>query len=71
MALLDAAAVTYQVVLTKIDKAAGGGRHIGDAIAAELTARPAAYPRIGATSASDGRGIAALRAALARLAAVK
>ena len=71
MALLDAAAVTYQVALTKIDKVAGGVRHLADALAAELAAHPAAYPRIAATSAADGRGIAELRAALAPLAAAR
>ena len=71
MALLDAAGVTYQVALTKIDKVAGGVRPIADALGAELAAHPAAYPRIAATSAADGRGIEELRAALAPLAATR
>ena len=71
MSVLDAAAVTYQIVLTKIDKIAGNTERIGDAIAAELTVHPAAYPHIAATSATRGRGIEELRAALAMLAAVK
>ena len=70
MGLLDEAAVSYQVVLTKIDKLPPGtlaARHA--AIAAELARHTAAHPEIHATSAHDGIGIAALRGALATLAA--
>ena len=69
MERLDAAAVSYQAVLTKIDKLKPDEltRRTGE-LAAELAQRPAAHPQIIATSAEDGRGIAELRAALATLA---
>jgi GTP-binding protein len=63
--LLDKAAVSYQVVLTKTDK-------IGRAAVAPLVAetlarirrRPAAYPDVLATSAEKDEGLDALRAAI-------
>jgi len=67
---LDAAAVSYQVVLTKIDKlkpAELAERQL--ALAAELKTHVAAHPEIIVTSAHDGVGMADLRAALAALAA--
>lgn len=65
-AALDEAAVSWQVVLTKIDlvKAAmleSRGRLIAD----ELAGRRAAHPEQPRTSAENGAGIAELRAALA------
>ena len=70
MALLDAAAVSYQAVLTKADKA---GRLELEATLAkvkpELARRAAAHPVIAVTSAARGSGIPELRAALAALAA--
>mgnify|MGYP001257217761 CR=1 FL=1 len=68
MALLDQAAVVYQAVLTKCDKLKEGAlkdriEGIGD----ELAAHTAAHPEVMATSARDGSGIPALRAALAGL----
>ena len=69
MKLLDEAAVSYQVVLTKADKASAAAlAKTRDATAQKLARRPAAHPEILATSARDGDGIAALRAALAALA---
>nr|WP_294501529.1 ribosome biogenesis GTP-binding protein YihA/YsxC [uncultured Rhodopila sp.] len=69
MELLDRAAVTFQIVLTKADsvKPAGLERKIREA---EQLARShaAAYPRILSTSSETGDGIAALRAELAALA---
>jgi GTP-binding protein len=69
MELLDRAAVTFQLVLTKIDgvKSPALDRKISEA---EALARshPAAYPRIVATSSETGDGVAALRAELAMLA---
>ena len=69
MALLDAAAVSYRIVLTKTDKLHE------EALAARLAEtaraaarRPACHPDIAVTSAEKGRGIAELRAALATLA---
>ncbi|MEE8223134.1 MAG: ribosome biogenesis GTP-binding protein YihA/YsxC [Alphaproteobacteria bacterium] len=69
MALLDQAAVTFQVVLTKCDKVKAGP--LQDRIKetlGELSGHTAAYPEIAATSARKGDGIAELRAYLAALA---
>jgi GTP-binding protein len=69
MALLDEAGVSYQIVLTKLDKLSPAARASRiDALAAELKAHPAAYPEIAATSAETGEGIAHLKAVLASLA---
>jgi GTP-binding protein len=70
MTLLDEAAVSYQVVLTKIDKVkpAELAERVA-AIAKELAGHVAAHPAIHLTSAHDGIGIAALRGALSALAA--
>lgn len=69
MAMLDHAAVPYQIVLTKTDKvrAADLDRHLADTAMA-LKTHPAAFPEILATSARAGTGIAELRATLADLA---
>ena len=67
--VLDGAAVSYQAVLTKIDKADPAGREArAGTVAAEMGRRVPAHPEIAATSARDGIGIEALRAALAELA---
>lgn len=68
---LDAAAVNYQVVLTKADKI----KPTQLAKLIELTSsavgrRPAAHPMIHATSAVTGDGLAELRADLAALAQI-
>lgn len=70
MALLDRAAVAYQLVLTKTDKIAAAAveRHVRE-LEAALAAHAAAYPVIVATSARCGAGIPVLRAELAALAA--
>jgi GTP-binding protein len=69
MDLLDRAAVTFQLILTKTDsvKAAALAQKI---LATEALAgsHPAAFPRILPTSSETGEGIAALRAELASLA---
>lgn len=66
---LDEAAVSYQIVLTKIDKCSTEVlARLQEAIAEELARRPAAHPRICATSALKGLGIAELRALLAAMA---
>ena len=69
MSALDAAAVSYQAVLTKCDKVKDAEleRRLAE-MTAWLAVRPAAHPRIIATSAKDGRGIPELRAQLAALA---
>jgi GTP-binding protein len=70
MERLDAAAVSYQAVMTKADevKPAELERRIL-ALGAELAKHAAAHPEIIATSAHAGAGIPELRAALAALAA--
>lgn len=70
MELLDAAAVTYQLVLTKVDGVGRGALARKQAEVAALAAKhPAAYPETLATSSDDGTGIEELRAAIAGLAA--
>ena len=63
---LDRAAVSYQIVLTKADKLKRGE---AEAMAAETLAkvakRPAAFPRVLATSAEKGDGLPLLRAEIA------
>ncbi len=69
MELLDRAAVTFQIVLTKADAVKPGALARKRAEAEVLARRhPAAHPEVVATSAETGEGIAALRAALAGLA---
>ena len=71
MALCDAAGLSYQVVLTKIDKLGPEARsEAGAAVAAELARHAAAHPEIHATSAEKRLGIAALRATRAGFAEV-
>jgi len=68
LTLLDKAAVSYQVVLTKSDALAAA--ELADRLAGigtQLARRPAAYPIVLATSAETGAGIAELRAAIHRL----
>ncbi len=65
---LDKAAVSYQIVLTKGDalkKSEIEARIVG--IQAAIAKRPAAYPEIILTSSRDDRGVADLRASVARL----
>jgi|SRR6185437_4383831 GTP-binding protein len=70
MRLLDEAAVSYQVVLTKTDKVKRAELDTRlAALATELAQHTAAHPVIHLTSAHEGSGIAALRAALCALAA--
>jgi GTP-binding protein len=69
MAHLDAAAVVYQVVLTKIDKIkAAEAEAVRSRTAEEVSKRPAAHPTLILTSSEKGAGIADLRAELASLA---
>ncbi|SIO52866.1 GTP-binding protein [Rhodovulum sp. ES.010] len=66
MALLDGAAVTFQVVLTKADKVKDKER---DKVLAQVRGRlakhPAAFPELVLTSAEKDDGIATLRAIVA------
>ncbi len=69
MAVLDEAAVSYQIVLTKIDKVKAGARNSTvQAVSVEAARHPAAHPQVVGTSAIEKDGIAELRAALAALA---
>ncbi len=66
MAMLDTAAVSYQVVLTKADKIkAHELPELQQATAKALQAHPAAFPDVIVTSAEKGTGIGELRAAIA------
>jgi GTP-binding protein len=70
--LLDEAAVSYEIVLTKADEVKPTA--LAETIAgveAALRPRPAAYPGVLATSARTGAGLSELRAAVARLVAEK
>ena len=68
MRLLDEAAVTYQVVLTKADKIkAPQLEAVMDRVRDALESHPAAYPDLIATSAEKGSGIAELRGVVARV----
>ncbi len=66
MDALDQAAVSYQVVLTKADKLkASEVEAVVRATLAKIAKRPAAFPRVLATSAEKGDGMAQLRAEVA------
>jgi GTP-binding protein len=69
--LLDAAALSWQVVLTKCDALppAALARRQAE-MATEIARHPAGHPEIHATSAETGAGIPELRAALAGLATI-
>jgi GTP-binding protein len=63
---LDKAAVSYQIVLTKSDKLKSGqAQAMTEATLAAISKRPAAFPRVIATSAEKGDGMADLRAEIA------
>jgi GTP-binding protein len=69
MDLLDRAAVTFQLVLTKTDSVKSGAlAKKVEQTEALARAHPAAFPRILPTSSDTGQGIPALRAELAALA---
>jgi GTP-binding protein len=65
MGLMDKAAVSYQVVLTKGDKLKPTAlAAIRDQVAEDARRHPAAHPDVLATSSEKGEGIPALRAAV-------
>lgn len=65
LGMLDKAAVSYRIVLTKADKVkATDLAAVTQATADEARKRPAAHPEIIATSTEGGTGIAELRAAV-------
>ncbi|PRD43272.1 YihA family ribosome biogenesis GTP-binding protein [Phyllobacterium phragmitis] len=66
--LLDKAAVSYQIVLTKIDKIkAAGVPRLMEETAKAIAKRAAAFPVIMATSSEKGVGLDELRAAIVLL----
>ena len=69
MDMLDEAAVTYQIILTKIDKIKPPAREaVAQATLAAIAKRPAAHPRLLSTSSAKSYGIDMLRAEIALLA---
>jgi GTP-binding protein len=68
MDLLDRAAVTFQLVLTKVDglKPPALARKMAE-VASLVRSHPAAFPRVQSTSSETGDGIPALRAEVATL----
>lgn len=69
MTMLDKAAVTYQIVLTKTDKIKPAAlAAVSAEVGAEVSRRPAAHPIVMASSSENGDGIPELRAEIAALA---
>jgi GTP-binding protein len=67
LSVLDRAAVSYQLVLTKADKLKTGALDaLLDRTKAALAKRPAAYPELLATSSEKGFGLDETRAAILR-----
>jgi GTP-binding protein len=67
--LLDETAVSYQIVLTKVDKLKTGElARVKAATEAAIAKRPAAFPVVIATSSETGEGMDLLRAEIAQLA---
>ncbi|KAF0676179.1 ribosome biogenesis GTP-binding protein YihA/YsxC [Profundibacterium mesophilum] len=66
MTLLDRSAVTFQAVLTKVDKLRGDTREKTlEQVRAGLARHPAAYPELIVTSSETGEGIDVLRGVIA------
>ncbi|MFT6945536.1 MAG: GTP-binding protein [Yoonia sp.] len=69
MSLLDSSAVTFQVVMTKVDKLKGDALQASlDKTRAALLKHPAAFPELILTSSEKGEGIPTLRAVIADIA---
>jgi GTP-binding protein len=65
---LDAAAVSYQIVLTKADALKAAAREATvAAVKTAIARRPAAHPDVLLTSSETGQGVAELRTAVAAL----
>ena len=63
MDAFDQAAVSYQIVLTKADKLKKGeAEKVVEDTLKKIAKRPAAFPRVLATSSEKGTGIPELRA---------
>ncbi len=68
LSLLDSAAVTFQVVLTKADKVKEAERaKVLDQVRDALSKHPAAFPELVVTSSEKGWGMPTLRAIIATL----
>lgn len=68
LTLLDRAAVTFQVVLTKADKVSARDQEIVlEQVRGAMSSHPAAYPEIVVTSSEKGTGVETLRAIIAGL----
>ncbi len=68
LTLLDRSALTFQVVLTKVDKISRTEREaVIEQVKGALAKHPAAYPEIAVTSSEKGEGIETLRAIIATL----
>ena len=66
--MLDRTAVSYQVVLTKVDKIkVPAVKRVTEEVHTALKSRPAAHPEVIATSSEKGEGIAELRAVITAL----
>jgi len=66
--MLDRTAVSYQVVMTKVDKIkVPAAKRVTEEVQEVLKTRPAAHPEVIATSSEKGDGIAELRAAITAL----
>lgn len=66
---LDITAVSYQVILTKIDKIKKTDlERLHQSLCAELSRRPAAHPDVHTTSSLKNEGICSLRASIAQMA---
>ena len=68
LTLLDRSAVTFQAVLTKVDKISRADREaVIEQVKGALAKHPAAFPEIVVTSSEKGEGIESLRAIIATL----
>jgi GTP-binding protein len=68
LTLLDRSAVTFQAVLTKVDKINRAERDaVIEQVKGALAKHPAAYPEIVVTSSEKGEGIETLRALIATM----
>ncbi|MEM1301598.1 MAG: ribosome biogenesis GTP-binding protein YihA/YsxC [Pseudomonadota bacterium] len=66
MKLLNSSAVTFQIVLTKVDKNKSAQTDkILDQVRSKLSKHPAAFPELILTSSEKGNGVADLRAVIA------
>lgn len=69
MAMLDEAAVTYQIILTKTDKLKKGElEKVTELVKAKIARRPAAFPVLLITSSEKKQGLELVKAEIASLA---